>query len=84
MENRFFDEPIINSPYEYPARHWELDAEGQPTQQIIPTAAAAPSSSRQSPSRASADGRASPNASSSWTKAPGCPPQSRSMTSPPP
>ena len=37
MENRFFEQPIINSPYQYPARHWELDAEGQPTQQIIPT-----------------------------------------------
>lgn len=35
MENRFFEQPILNSPYEYPARHWELDAEGQPTQQII-------------------------------------------------
>ena len=37
MENRFFEQPIINSPYQYPAQHWELDAEGQPTQQIIPT-----------------------------------------------
>jgi type III restriction enzyme len=35
MENRFFEKPILNSPYEYPAQHWELDAEGQPTQQII-------------------------------------------------
>ena len=35
MENRFFDKPILNSPYEYPARYWELDGEGQPTQQII-------------------------------------------------
>ena len=34
-ENRFFEKPILNSPYEYPARHWELDAQGQPTQQII-------------------------------------------------
>jgi len=33
--NQFFDHPILNSPYEYPARHWELDADGQPTQQII-------------------------------------------------
>ena len=37
MDNPFFDQPIINSPYQYPARHWELDAEGQPTQQIIET-----------------------------------------------
>lgn len=35
MSNPFFDEPILNSPYERPARHWELDASGQPTQAII-------------------------------------------------
>ena len=35
MENQFFDHPIQNSPYEYPKRHWELDAQGQPTQRII-------------------------------------------------
>jgi type III restriction enzyme len=35
MANSFFDHPILNSPYEYPARHWELDATGQPTQRII-------------------------------------------------
>lgn len=35
MSNPFFDRPILNSPYEYPSRHWELDKEGQPTQQII-------------------------------------------------
>jgi type III restriction enzyme len=35
MENQFFEHPILNSPYEYPARHWELDAQGQPTQQIV-------------------------------------------------
>ena len=35
MSNLFFDEPILNSPYEYPGRHWELDANGQPTQRII-------------------------------------------------
>ena len=37
MENPFFEKPILNSPYEYPGRHWELDASGQPTQQIIET-----------------------------------------------
>ena len=37
MENPFFDQPIINAPYDYPYRHWELDAEGQPTQRIIDT-----------------------------------------------
>jgi len=35
MDNRFFEQPILNSPYEYPPRHWELDSSGQPTQQII-------------------------------------------------
>lgn len=35
MQDRFFEQPILNSPYEYPARHWELDANGQPTQNII-------------------------------------------------
>lgn len=35
MNNPFFDQPILNSPYEYPARHWELDESGQPTQKII-------------------------------------------------
>ncbi|MDD2732639.1 MAG: DEAD/DEAH box helicase family protein [Desulfuromonadaceae bacterium] len=35
MDNRFFEQPILNSPYEYPARHWELDPSGQPTQQIL-------------------------------------------------
>ena len=35
MDNKFFEKPILNSPYEYPAQHWELDEQGQPTQQII-------------------------------------------------
>ncbi|MBL8198812.1 MAG: DEAD/DEAH box helicase family protein [Chromatiales bacterium] len=35
MSNPFFDHPILNSPYAYPSRHWELDATGQPTQPII-------------------------------------------------
>jgi len=35
MENRFFEKPILNSPYKCSARHWELDASGQPTQRII-------------------------------------------------
>ena len=34
MSNPFFEHPILYSPYEYPARHWELD-DGQPTQRII-------------------------------------------------
>jgi type III restriction enzyme len=35
MSNPFFDHPILNSPYEYPRRHWELDEAGQPTQKIM-------------------------------------------------
>ncbi|MBB3189737.1 BPTD_3080 family restriction endonuclease [Halomonas cerina] len=31
----FFERPILNSPYEYPGRHWELDDQGQPTQKIL-------------------------------------------------
>jgi type III restriction enzyme len=34
MDNQFFEKPILNSPYTYPIRHWELDAHGQPTQRI--------------------------------------------------
>ena len=37
MSDPFFDRPVLNSPYEYPARHWELDDTGQPTQKIIHT-----------------------------------------------
>jgi type III restriction enzyme len=35
MSNPFFDRPILNSPYERPSRHWELDDSGQPTQIVI-------------------------------------------------
>jgi type III restriction enzyme len=35
MSNPFFDHPILNSPYEFPLRHWELDEAGQPTQTVI-------------------------------------------------
>ena len=34
MTDRFFESPVLNSPYEYPARHWELDDERQPTNQV--------------------------------------------------
>src|SRR3989441_6655590 len=37
MGTQFFDRPILNSPYAYPGRHWELDADGQPTGHIIET-----------------------------------------------
>ena len=32
---QFFDRPILNSPYEYPSQHWELDDGGQPTNRIL-------------------------------------------------
>lgn len=35
MSNPFFEKPIVNSPYTYPAKHWELDESGQPTQNLI-------------------------------------------------
>ena len=35
MTHPFFEQPILNSPYAQPSRHWELDEAGQPTQQII-------------------------------------------------
>src|SRR3989449_1334928 len=37
MTNPFFERPILNSPYDCPQRHWELDHQGQPTQEIIET-----------------------------------------------
>ncbi len=35
MTDRFFERPILNSPYDYPSRHWELDEGGQPTNRIV-------------------------------------------------
>nr|WP_276553487.1 DEAD/DEAH box helicase family protein [Cupriavidus gilardii] len=35
VSDQFFKQPILNSPYGYPSRHWELDDKGQPTQQIL-------------------------------------------------
>ena len=35
MTVNFFESPILNSPYEYPAQHWELDSDGQPINNII-------------------------------------------------
>ena len=37
----FFKQPVLNSPYERPSRHWELDETGQPTQQIVESRRAA-------------------------------------------
>ncbi len=34
MTDDFFARPILNSPYAFPGRHWELDDSGQPTNQI--------------------------------------------------
>lgn len=36
MNQHFFETPILNSPYEAPNRHWELDSTGQPTNLILP------------------------------------------------
>ena len=35
MTDQFFERPILNSPYEYPSRHWELDGDGQPTNRTL-------------------------------------------------
>jgi type III restriction enzyme len=35
VAGEFFERPILNSPYLYPDKHWELDASGQPTNQIV-------------------------------------------------
>ncbi len=37
MSNAFFERPIINSPYEYPRQHWQLDETGQPTGALLKT-----------------------------------------------
>ena len=31
MAETFFEQPILNSPYQIPTQHHELDADGQPT-----------------------------------------------------
>ena len=40
VNQSFFERPILNSPYADLARHWELDADGQPTNRIIDNLAA--------------------------------------------
>jgi type III restriction enzyme len=35
MSDTFYERPILNSPYEYPARHWELDRDRLPTNTIV-------------------------------------------------
>ncbi len=34
---KFFTAPILNSPYEAPRQHWELDADRRPTGNIAPS-----------------------------------------------
>ncbi len=31
---RFFEKPVLNSPYDYPERHWRLDENRQPTDEV--------------------------------------------------
>lgn len=35
MTHPFFESPILNSPYDPPACHWELDENGQPTANVV-------------------------------------------------
>ena len=37
MTNPFFENPILNSPYEAPRRHWELDEDRKPTGTVVET-----------------------------------------------
>ena len=37
MNPRFFKQPVLNSPYEAPSRHWRLDDTGQPTHEVVPS-----------------------------------------------
>ena len=35
MTDAFFEAPVLNSPYDYPGRHWELDETRQPTNRVL-------------------------------------------------
>lgn len=35
MSISFFEQPILNSPYKYPTRHWQLDGSGKPTNKVL-------------------------------------------------
>ena len=37
MNPRFFKQPVLNSPYSTPTRHWLLGSDGQPTHEIVPS-----------------------------------------------
>jgi hypothetical protein len=77
MTNPFFDHPVLNSPYAYPARHWELDDQVSRHNRLLSTAALQ-HSSRRFPSLVSVKGP-TPNNSSCSTKAKGCPRQPSNM-----
>ena len=66
MENPFYDRPILNSPYDYPYRHWELDETGQPTQQVIESRRGARVHYAHSQAEAEGAGRAG-DVSSNWS-----------------
>ena len=36
MPPTVLEQPILNSPYEYPAKHWKLGKDGVPTDEIVP------------------------------------------------
>jgi len=36
MAQTFFEKPILNSPYQYPALYWEPQETGQPNDTILP------------------------------------------------
>ena len=35
MTNAFFEAPVLNSPYDYPGRHWALDETRQSTNRVL-------------------------------------------------
>lgn len=35
MSRNFFENPILNTPYEFPREHRQLDREGQPTGRVV-------------------------------------------------
>ena len=35
MNDDFYSQPVLNSPYEYPRRHWELDDANHPTNLVL-------------------------------------------------
>ena len=37
MSQAFYERPILNSPYEYPGRHWQPDDRGLPTDELVET-----------------------------------------------